>query len=120
MKKLLTSLTILLLLALASPVWGHAILLSTRPESDAVLSRSPQAVVLQFDSRVEKRVGTRFAVQPQGAEKVSVEAALEEEEPATRVTVPLPALEAGSYHFHWSVISRDGHRVGGSFAFTIE
>ena len=113
-------LPLLYLVATAGGVWAHARLLETIPPANAVSAEPPTHVVLQFDSRVEKKVGASFSlVDPSGSVR-SLAAGNVANEPGDRVSIPLPSLGSGDYRFEWSVISRDGHRVQGSFSFSIE
>ena len=113
-------LPLLFLLVTAGGVWAHARLLETTPAADTVTAQPPPQVLLQFDSRVEKKVGASFSlVDPTGSVR-SLAAGNVANEPGDRVSIPLPSLGSGDYRFKWSVISRDGHRVQGSFSFSIE
>jgi copper transport protein len=103
----------------AAPAFGHAVLGSTEPAANAVLSRSPGTIVCHFDEAVEvsfgavrvfdkdaKRVDSGQAFHPHGDSRAV----------ATNVSGRLPP---GGYVVTWRVISDDGHPVHGAFTFRV-
>ncbi|MBD8061467.1 copper resistance CopC/CopD family protein [Oceanitalea stevensii] len=106
---------VLLTLASAAPATGHATLLGTAPADGDVLTTPPAVVTLTFNEPVQADDdGVRLldaAGDPLPAPVRAVDDTVE-------LTVP-PDLPEGSYIVDWSVVSTDGHPVGGAFTFSV-
>jgi methionine-rich copper-binding protein CopC len=102
-------------LILAGPAYGHAKLRSTAPAADAQLQVAPKSLILTFNEAVRLGVLTLTT----GGKDVPV--TIDRSAPAApQVTVVLPALAAGKYQVHWSVMSEDdGHVTQGTLTFAI-
>jgi copper resistance protein C len=102
--------------AIAVPLaaFGHAKLESTVPAANAQVS-APKTLTLSFNEAV------RIAVLRLSSGGKEIPLTLDRGAPAGReVSVPLPALGAGTYQVFWSAITvDDGHVVKGSFAFNV-
>lgn len=96
---------------------AHDRLVSSDPESGAVLASAPQEAVLTFSSEVQE-LGTVVEVQddagePAGGGEASVE--------GRDVVLALPPdLEGGDYALVYRVTSSDGHPISGEVPFTLE
>lgn len=107
-------LVLLVLLALlASPAWGHTVLVQVSPAAGSVLQDSPKTVVLVFSEPVEVlSVGLR---DPQGREwPVTARASAE----TVEVTVPSSDIH-GTWLLDWRVAAADGHPIGGTLDYSI-
>lgn len=100
----------------AVPAWAHAQLLSSAPAAGAVLPTSPAEVTLRFSEEPNPSFttivlsGTARTRIPTGPPAVT----------SATVTVPLEApVEDGVYTVAYRVVSKDGHTVQGSYAFTV-
>jgi methionine-rich copper-binding protein CopC len=102
-------------LILAGTAFGHAKLRSTAPAAEAQLHVAPKSLTLNFNEAVRLGVLTVTA----GGKEIPV--TIDRSAPAApQVTVALPALAAGKYQVHWSVMSEDdGHVTQGTFTFAI-
>lgn len=103
-------------LAAASPVPGHSLLLEASPLPGARLAAPPGRIALRFNNRVEKKLSTLRLVDPRGGVRVLAPSA--EGGPAELVA-PAPALEPGAWRLEWQALSTDGHVVSGSYGFRI-
>ena len=105
-----------LVLASASPVAAHSLLLDSSPAAASTVA-APHQLTLRFNNRIEKPLSRLRVVNERGAAQTL--AVLASDGPADRVTAALPALAPGAYRVEWQVLSTDGHIVSGSFAFTV-
>lgn len=99
------------------PVSAHASLDSSEPAGFAVLEEAPREVVVRFDEEVEPSfsdlvlsdaTGRRLRLGP-----------LEHRDGGRAIAVAVGDLEPGVHVVTWAVVGRDGHRVTGSFAFSL-
>jgi methionine-rich copper-binding protein CopC len=114
MKGSMMILTVAVML-LAGPAFGHAKLLRTVPTADAQLQAAPTSLTLSFNENVQLAVLTLTS----GGKIIPV--TVDRNVPAApQVSVPLPALNAGTYQVAWSALSPDdGHVAKGTFSFVI-
>ena len=105
----------LLMLAAATPAFGHAHLSKSTPASGATVT-PPNEVQLTFTeplepafSAIELRDAAGQAVK---TEKTQVKDNV--------MRLPLKALPAGRYTVNWHVLSVDTHKTEGNFSFTVK
>ncbi|MFC7403620.1 copper resistance CopC family protein [Georgenia alba] len=105
------------MLTFAPGAAAHDVLTGSSPAEGETLSESPSEVALTFSN--ELLDGNNVVeVSPSGGEPV-VEGAPSLD--GDTATLELPeALDGGEYTVTWSVVSSDGHRVEGEYAFTVE
>ncbi|PYG00559.1 copper transport protein [Georgenia satyanarayanai] len=106
---------VLLTLASAAPATGHAMLLGTDPADGDVLTAPPDVVTLTFNEPVQADDGSVRLLDAAG-EPIAAEARPVDD--TVEITVPAD-LPEGSYVVDWSVVSADGHPVGGAFTFAV-
>jgi copper transport protein len=118
--RLLLFLTILLLgIAMAVPVSAHALLLRSNPLPNAVLATSPAQVELFFSEPVAQGLSSLIVFDQHGLQADQKDMRVDPSDP-TRMTVSLPALEAGVYTVSWKAVSAtDGHQTEGAFTFSV-
>lgn len=97
---------------------AHISLESSSPEASALLSSSPEEILLNFDGRVEETLGD-IRVYDSEQRKVSVNKTVRSSSDATIVTAGVPTLKSGLYVVVWRVVSADGHPISGAFSFEI-
>lgn len=116
MFKNLPSIAAIASIALASPAFAHAKLLSTSPADGAQLTEAPKTLSLTFAELV------KLALVEVGGAGQPVPITLDRAAKATAtVVVRFPALAPGRYEVHWSAVSPgDGHVSKGSLVFTIQ
>lgn len=107
----------LVVVALASPVVAHSLLLESSPAAGATLATAPSELMLRFNNRIEKPLSRVRLVDNRGSAQPLALAT--SAPPADRLTAPLPALTPGRWRVEWQVLSTDGHVVSGRFDFHI-
>ncbi len=116
MQKILLALAVLL--GAPNAVFAHAALVKSIPGSRAVVSRSPERVLLCFNEAVELKFSS---VKVEGAKGAAV--AVGELKPGDSpqcLEAGLPALGAGVYTVRYRVLSKDGHTVDYGYQFSIQ
>ncbi len=112
--------TVLLLAALLTPpAQAHAKLLAAEPKAEAVLAAAPAAIRLKFNDEVELQLSK---VKLLDAKDVNIDALAlvkDKADPKTLVAT-MPPLQVGGYRVQWAIVTRDGHKVKGEYAFTIK
>jgi methionine-rich copper-binding protein CopC len=104
-----------LVLTLAATVaMAHAHLEKAVPADGGVVNAAPANVVLTFSEPARL---TACWIQKGDGDKQKITGLATTA--AQQITVPVPALEAGSYVLSWRVVGDDGHIVPGQIHFTI-
>lgn len=102
--------------ALATPAWAHAELVSSTPANGTRLEVAPRSVELTFTESVDLVDGGLRLLDGTGS-------TLATPEPVTSghtVTWPMPSsLAKGAYVVTWRVVSSDGHPIDGAFTFGV-
>ncbi len=108
------------LVARPVPTAAHAIVLESSPVHDATLARSPERVVLRFNSKIEKRL-TRVSLAAGQSASVPVPIAMAgaEAEAPDRIVIPLGPLPPGVYVLRYKVLAVDGHITEGALRFRV-
>ncbi len=106
-----------IIIASATPVFAHAVLLQTSPTAGQVLLKPPREVSLRFDEPVEASLG---AVRLYDSRGRRLDTGATTKPSAQVVAVPVrTSLPGGAYVVTWRVISADSHPVQGSFTFQV-
>ncbi|MFZ6844211.1 copper resistance CopC family protein [Undibacterium sp. RuTC16W] len=92
---------------------AHAMLESTSPANNAILSVAPKTIQLNFGHP------TRLAMLKLLKGQESIPLTIDNGQSAKAFSVPLPALTSGKYVVTWSTLSDDGHAMKGSIMFTV-
>jgi len=105
-------------------VWTPAALAHTRflmsePAPDDQLATPPQAVQLWFSHPVEADF-SRIEVTDSGGQQVDNKDVARDADDPKVLRVTLPALSSGKYQVNWTAVSADGHRVKGTFSFSVQ
>lgn len=112
----LLALTIGLILGPATPARAHAVLVSSSPVPDVVLSSAPAEVVLTFSESVRQVPGKIRVLAPDGSR-------VDRGEPTFTgavVSIPVdPTGPKGTYLVSYRVISADGHPVSGGYTYSV-
>ena len=105
-------------LAFAVNAFAHAEYKSSVPEKDATVRPAPAAVVIEFDEEVNPKLSLIVVEDSSGQKVDRGDSHLAGDE--KHLSVDLNALKAGVYKVQWtSVAADDGHKLTGSFNFTI-
>jgi copper transport protein len=107
------------LMLLAGPASAHAVLESSDPRPDAVLTARPGSVTLGFDEPVTLVPGSLRVYDPDGA-RIDRGDVTHPGGHGQQVAVHLRAGTAqGSYLVSWRVVSADSHPVSGAYTFAV-
>lgn len=112
------SLALAALFAVNTPVWAHASLSKSDPQANATLSSAPKQVQLQFTEPLEAKFSGIEVTDALG-KAITTEKATVESSTPTALQLSLPKLTPGAYKVRWNAVTRDGHRVKGEYAFTV-
>lgn len=100
----------------AGPAAAHARLVGATPAPDSTVAAT-RSISLTFSERAVPAF-SGFDVLNAAGEKVAVETSVTED--GKTLTGPLARpLSAGAYRINWHIASSDGHRMTGSYAFTV-
>lgn len=103
-------------LAIAGPAWAHARLVSSNPARDATVS-SPSTIRLTFSERLVPAFSHFEVTNASGAEQTV--RTVVSDDGLTITGTPVRALAPGAYTVTWTIASSDGHRMTGSYGFTV-
>jgi len=98
--------------------FAHTHLTKSSPEKGAVLSAAPTQVNLWFTNKVDAEWSSIKVFDASG-NRVDKEA-VTNAEGMDNLRIELKPLSPGKYEVKWSGVSGDGHRVKGSFSFTVK
>lgn len=111
-------LSVFTLVAGVSPASAHASLESSSPGAFAMLEASPSEVQLRF-SEVPQAGFTTVQLVDGDSRARGVGPVVADPNDAATLVAAVDPLPDGLYVVVWSVVSADGHRVAGSFAFSV-
>ena len=100
----------------AGPAAAHARLLSATPAPDSTVAAT-RSVSLTFSERTVPAFSS-FDVVNAAGEKVAIRTAVAEDGKTLTGTLARP-LVAGGYRVNWRIASSDGHRMTGSYTFSV-
>jgi methionine-rich copper-binding protein CopC len=96
---------------------AHAVLVSSQPAVNSIVSGQQVAVLLKYNSRVDMEHSTLTLLDPDGrVEKVKIES---ESSPGL-LSAKLIGLVKGAYVLRWQVLATDGHITRGKVPFRVE
>jgi copper transport protein len=110
-------LALLVFAALAAPASAaaHATLVRTTPADGAVVDNAPRVARVEFDDAVRVASGNAAVSNSSGKSVLAGPARAH----GRLLQLPLRALKDGVYSVRWSIVSDDGHREQGVFAFAV-
>lgn len=100
----------------ASAVSAHARLVSSTPAANATVA-APRSIALSFSERMVPTFSTFDVVNAAGAKAVLGTSVSEDGRSITGALAR--PLAAGGYTVNWRIASSDGHRMTGSYTFTV-
>ena len=109
---------VILLLMVPISSWAHAYLVKSSPARRAVLSSTPDRVVLWFNERLEAQF-SHVSVWNQAGQQVDGGDDQVDPDDAKKLSVGTAGLGAGTYRVKFRVLSIDGHIVESEFPFTV-
>jgi copper transport protein len=96
----------------------HATLLSSEPAAGATVVAAPSRIRLLFSEPIEVAMSAATISNANGSSFALTVA--EDPHDVHALVASVPSLQPGPHTVRWHIVSADGHRVDGSFAFTIE
>ncbi|MBI5451378.1 MAG: copper resistance protein CopC [Gammaproteobacteria bacterium] len=97
---------------------AHIHMEHSTPAKDAVLTVAPQTVQLSFNGKISAEWAKIEVTDAQGR-RVDDGKVINSDDPK-QIQIGLPGIAAGIYEVKWSAVSGDGHRVKGTFTFTVK
>jgi copper resistance protein C len=116
--KSITGVAIMLVLATAGTAYAHAELQASDPQKNAVLKTAPAEVAIDFSESVDPKL-SRIVVKDAHGKQVDKGDGHVASDNAKHFSVDLNPLGAGVYTVHWTSVAEDGHKLNGTFKFTI-
>lgn len=101
---------------IAGPAAAHARLVSATPAPNSTVAAT-RSVSLTFSDRTVPAF-SGFDVVNAAGEKVAIRTSVSEDGKTLSGTMPRP-LDAGAYRIDWRIASSDGHRMTGSYTFSV-
>jgi copper transport protein len=110
---------LLILLAAATPVLAHALLLRSIPAENATLDRAPAQIELFFSETLEPSFSSISVLDSNGLSVDNADSKVDSAD-STHLTVSLRSLPDGIYTVAWKALSAvDGHVTTGAFPFAV-
>jgi methionine-rich copper-binding protein CopC len=109
---------VIVIFGVPGTVSAHAILVGSSPSNGAVVAGPNLAVLLTFNSRID-RARSRLTID--GPERQGAVVPIEgtDKQPAI-LSARLSGLRTGAYTLHWQVLAADGHITYGIISFRIK
>jgi methionine-rich copper-binding protein CopC len=104
-------------LPVISGAWAHATLVSASPAANETVE-SPKTIALHFSETVEPKFSGVVLTKTDGG-KVSIKSTVPNDDKKALVGVVGSKIPTGVYRVDWHVVSSDGHRMTGTFNFTV-
>jgi copper transport protein len=111
------ALAVVLAVALATPAFAHATLETTNPAPGAVLTGTPNAIILEFSEPVTVALGG-VRLYDQNGDRIATDPPTKPDG-STVSTETRGTLADGSYVVTWRVTSADSHPIQGAFTFQV-
>jgi len=108
------------LLLSASSAFAHAEFVKSTPAPDSILTASPTEIDITFSEAIDLKFSGAKLVDSMKMDIGTGAAALAEGGDTTLVIPVTKPLAAGDYVIAWHNLSKDGHKLKGSFKFTVK
>jgi len=102
--------------AAAGPAAAHAVIVEATPAVNATVHGDRLAVILRFNSRIDRGRSRLTLIDAAGKETV---VALERSSPSNVLAASIGGLRPGKYRLRWQVLAIDGHITRGDIPFTV-
>jgi methionine-rich copper-binding protein CopC len=118
-KQVVAVATMAIAAAFSSNADAHAKLESSYPKAGGVVAVTPKEIRLQFNEQVELAFSNIKLVDQKGNVIKPSKVALDQSNPRIMVAI-IPPVGAGFYQVQWTTLTRDGHKVKGTFPFQVK
>ena len=108
---------LLLMLAAVPSALAHAHPTVMKPAPDST-GPAPSSISITFSEAIEPKFSFIQLTDEKG-KSVDSEVSRPAPEDPTTLILPVPKLAAGTYVVHWANVAVDGHRLDGSYKFTV-
>jgi methionine-rich copper-binding protein CopC len=108
----------ILLAVLSASAHAHAFPDHANPAADASLTSLPDKIQIWFNSPLEP-LFSHVSVKDAAGKIISKNDHIDQND-TKLLMAELQAKGKGSYHVYWNVVSVDGHRTQGDYAFTVQ
>ena len=106
------------LMMLVQPAFAHSHPTTMEPAPNSTVT-APQKVSIEFSEALEPKFSSLKLSDAKGASAAGAASQVDPVD-AKHMTLELPHLAAGVYSVHWVTVSTDGHRLAGSYQFTVK
>lgn len=101
----------------ATSAFAHAHLETSTPAANATVA-SPASVTLHFTEALEARFSA-FSITDAHGQAINAPSHPDPANAAILEATPATPLAPGLYHVAWHLVAQDGHRMRGTFDFTV-
>jgi copper resistance protein C len=98
---------------------AHAHLVSAAPADKSTVA-SPSVVRVEFNESLEAKFSSFDVINASGAKVAMAPAALDPKGKKMLTGTPSAPLAPGAYKVAWHVVGTDGHKVEGTYGFTVK
>lgn len=109
-------LLILIILAVTTPVWAHAVLMESKPKINSTVKGPDVPIWLRYNVRVDGKRSRLQLTAPDGS-TIALDS-LKQTAPDV-LESHASGLKPGEYKLQWKVLASDGHMSSGEVDFTV-
>jgi methionine-rich copper-binding protein CopC len=109
-------LLILVILAVTTPVWAHAVLMESKPKVNSAVKGPDLPIWLRYNVRVD---GKRSRLQLIGPDGSTIPVDAPKQTSPDVIESHVAGLKPGEYKLQWKVLASDGHMSSGEVDFTV-
>jgi methionine-rich copper-binding protein CopC len=103
----------------ASDAEAHARLVSAAPADKAVVA-SPKLIEAHFSENLEPKFSSFDVTAANGAKVAMAQMSVDPKDKKILTGAPQAPLAPGAYKVSWHVVASDGHKVEGTYGFTVK
>lgn len=117
LRPVLAALVLIMMIAIATPVWAHAVLVDSKPKAGSTVAGADLPIWLRYNVRVDGSRSKLHLIAPDGAV-----IALDDLKQPTPDALEAHAagLKPGAYKLQWQVLASDGHISRGEVDFSVK
>jgi copper resistance protein C len=108
--------SLVVLLAWASFVEGHAILKQTNPAANSKVTGPDVPIMLKYNVRIDAKLSKLSLLKPDNS---TTDLKIEEQKSPDTLNSKATGLQPGPYRIRWQVLAPDGHITRGEIPFTV-